>query len=80
MFWRGGSLHGCVWGHAMFAGGISGFPLFGANLASAGLRRAEVCDPTSSPVRFFERICATAEQKHAAYRDQDRKKGLIRSF
>ena len=59
-------------GHAMFAGGISRFPLFGANLAPAGYAALKL-RPDVFAGSSFERICATAEEKHAACRDQDRK-------
>ena len=59
-------------GDAVFAGGISRFPLFGADLASAGYAALKL-RPDFFAGSVFERICATAEEKHAAYRDQDRK-------
>jgi hypothetical protein len=54
--------------HAMFAGGISGFPLFGANLAPAGYAALKL-RPDFVASSFFERIGATKKHQYASDRD-----------
>ena len=54
--------------HAMFAGGISGFPLFGANLAPAGYAALKL-RPDFVASSFFERIGATKKERCEADRE-----------